>query len=47
MALLNGIRSHVDANDKVVVIDVTACDWASVNSPKEVVDWMTAKVIKA
>lgn len=43
MEILNKLRSEVDANDKVIVIEVTN-DWASFNLPKEIADWMRANI---
>ncbi|MBP8591051.1 hypothetical protein KBI33_01105 [Candidatus Shapirobacteria bacterium] len=34
------IKSKIDANDKVLVIDVTRTGWATFNVSKEVTDWM-------
>ncbi|MFJ4174692.1 hypothetical protein [Microbacterium sp. NPDC089696] len=38
--LRDGILEHIDANDVVVVVDVTGDDWAAVGIPQEVADWM-------
>lgn len=34
------IRDRIDANDKVLVIDITKTGWATFNVSKEVTDWM-------
>lgn len=39
MEVLNQLRSVVDTNDKILVIEITN-SWASINLPKEVTDWM-------
>ena len=36
----NGIKSHVDANDVVMVMTVTGADWATQGVPTEVVTWL-------
>ena len=34
------IKDRIDANDKVLVIDVTKTGWATFNVSKEVTNWM-------
>ena len=34
------IKTKVDSNDKVLVIDVTSKGWGTYNVSKEVTDWM-------
>lgn len=34
------IKTKVDSNDKVLVIDVTKTGWGSFNLSKDVTDWM-------
>jgi hypothetical protein len=34
------IRKETDSNDKLLVIEVTNSDWATVGMDKEVTDWM-------
>ena len=34
------IRTKVDSNDKILVVDVTKNGWATFNISKEVTDWM-------
>ncbi|GAB7304899.1 hypothetical protein MAFF212519_27820 [Clavibacter michiganensis] len=38
--LANGIKSHVDGNDVVMVMTVTGADWATQGVPTEVVTWL-------
>lgn len=37
--VLEGIKLHIDSNDKVTVIEVTG-DWATYGVAKDVTDWM-------
>lgn len=39
-ALRDGIKSHVDTNDDIVVVTVTGQSWATFGIPSEVTDWM-------
>ncbi len=39
--IINQLRAVTDANDKILIIEVTN-DWASFNLSKEVIDWMRA-----
>lgn len=38
--IIDEIKDRIDANDKVLVIDVTRASWATFNVSKEVTDWM-------
>jgi len=35
----DNLRAHVDANDVIVVLDVSVTDWGAINMPTEVTDW--------
>jgi hypothetical protein len=39
-ALRDGIKSHVDTNDDIVVVTVTGQSWATYGIPTELTDWM-------
>jgi hypothetical protein len=40
----DALRVRVDANDKVLVIDVTDQDWASYNLPTDTAEWMQRNI---
>lgn len=44
IALRNIFRAHIDANDKLLVLEIPRQNWASVNLPQTIVDWLNAQV---
>lgn len=38
--LRDGVKTHIDANDSVLVVTVTEQSWASFGISKDVTDWM-------
>ncbi|WP_285182870.1 hypothetical protein [Rhodococcus sp. MEB032] len=42
--LCEGIKAHIDSNDKVVVMHVDGCLWAALGIKKEVIDWMHSSI---
>ncbi|KKQ91293.1 MAG: hypothetical protein UT17_C0012G0003 [Candidatus Woesebacteria bacterium GW2011_GWB1_39_10] len=39
MEILNQLRTAMDSNDKILVIEITN-NWASLNLPQQVTEWM-------
>lgn len=36
----DGVRTRINPNDRVLVIEVASNNWGTFNVPKEVTDWM-------
>lgn len=43
-SIINNLWKYIDANDRLVVLNVTNDLWGSLNIPKEVSNWMNSNI---
>ena len=42
--LRSKLNSHIDSNDKIIVVNVTGDGWAAMGFPQEAYDWLKANM---